>query len=373
MVKTYLIPTGFTEVQIEELLDRIPYISECIVGMEYDSMNQVIDLYLQDEKYESYLEDGLKHIEENIRSLRISKQKNLKDNTIEMNKTLRYEEPTIKSFYSEYEMILIERLDFLFNKIAQTNQATSRQYPSLLSEEGMNRCEYHKNFPQNVYTLFHIPHDFQTIEKLRMENSGTLPSHAFVHADVYLRPCICYHVYEELQQQSLDRFTLYTSKGQCFRHEVSWKTNDFRKIEFTMREIVFVGEREQVEEFRNKLINEVWQVFENLGLKGRVVSARDPFFHYDDMKTKGAFQAMANAKYELEYVSKNGKTISIASFNNCGDMICRKYGITDPEQEYLHSGCVAFGMDRWKEAISDTYGNSEEYWPALLQVLETKF
>ncbi|OAB33774.1 aminoacyl--tRNA ligase-related protein [Paenibacillus glacialis] len=368
MMKTFLIPAKYNEIQIGELLDRLPYISENITGVEYNSTNKTINIYLQDETYLSFLEDGLKDIEDNIEILRVAKQRIIKDNTVSDNLQAKTEVKETKSFYTEIEMILMERLDNILLKIAKGNEAINRQYPSLLTEEAMDRCQYHKSFPQNVYSLFHIPHDFRIIEQIRKESEG-LPFPAFVPAGIYLRPCICYHVYEELAQQPVNEFIIYTSRGQCFRHEVAWKTNDFRKTEFTMREIVFVGHREQVESFRNQLMDEIWNLFEKLGLHGKLLTARDPFFHYDDLKTKGAFQAMANAKYELEFISNAGNTFSIASFNNCGDMICQKYGITDTSQEYLYSGCIAFGLDRWKEAICDVYGDNEADWPSLLKNL----
>ncbi|MNG08023.1 Amino acid--[acyl-carrier-protein] ligase 2 [compost metagenome] len=72
---------------------------------------------------------------------------------------------------------------------------------------------------------------------------------------------------------------------------------------------------------------------------------------------------MSNAKYELLVTTSNHKEVSIASFNYCADTLCSKYEITDAADALLQSGCVAFGMDRWKEAYIDVHGRSLANWP----------
>lgn len=134
-----------------------------------------------------------------------------------------------------------------------------------------------------------------------------------------------------------------------------------------MREIVFMGSQEYVESKRLTIMDEIWDIFCALGLYGQIVTARDPFFHYDDMKTKGAVQLMADAKYELEFISANGNSSSIASFNNCQDTLCEKFEITDHERKTLHSGCVAFGIDRWRAALFEQYGSDSQNWPDKLK------
>jgi len=85
------------------------------------------------------------------------------------------------------------------------------------------------------------------------------------------------------------------------------------------------------------------------------------------MKTKGAVQLMADAKYELEFISANGNASSIASFNNCQDTLCEKFEVTNDEKSFLHSGCVAFGIDRWRAALYEQYGPDNRNWPEKLK------
>lgn len=72
---------------------------------------------------------------------------------------------------------------------------------------------------------------------------------------------------------------------------------------------------------------------------------------------------MSNAKFELIVSTQCGREVSIASFNYCQDMLCSKYEIKGAEGAALFSGCVAFGIDRWKEAIIDVHGRDFMEWP----------
>lgn len=44
-----------------------------------------------------------------------------------------------------------------------------------------------------------------------------------------------------------------------------------------MREIVFIGREEWVRETRNRIMEDVWNLFESVGLKGEITTAKDPF------------------------------------------------------------------------------------------------
>lgn len=132
-----------------------------------------------------------------------------------------------------------------------------------------------------------------------------------------------------------------------------------------MREIVFVGREDWVVQMRNQIMDDVWNLFESKGLNGRIETATDPFFFSQDLKTKGTYQMMSNAKYELIVTTLSGKEVSIASFNYCLDMLCSKYEIKDYDGLALYSGCVAFGIDRWKEALVDINGRDLKNWPEV--------
>lgn len=77
---------------------------------------------------------------------------------------------------------------------------------------------------------------------------------------------------------------------------------------------------------------------------------------------KANYQLMANSKYELVAVTEK-KDVSIASFNDCGEMLCERFQIKGENDKPLYSGCAAFGIDRWVQVFLQTYGRNKTNWP----------
>jgi seryl-tRNA synthetase len=357
----YVLPDKINGSKMHELLDRVPYLSEKIRKVSYDEATHSVNIGI-DTNDEEEIDNLHRHLNEIVETLRYSKiitQKTIRSRKSE-NASKRDYDYSLHAYFDEDEFELYRMLDYFFLNIAKKYNALIRDYPIILNANNMSRNNYHKNFPQNVFSVSHVPHNYEQLQQFReaeQHDTGNI----FVHHGQYLRPCICYHCYEEFQEQSVDQPIIVTSQGKCFRHEIEWKVNRSRKNEFYMREIVFIDKPEQVVTLRDQIMNDVWSLFEDIDLNGSLVSARDPFFYYDDLKNKGAYQLMSHAKYELEAESRHS-SYSIASFNYCENLLCQKFNITDSDNEYLHSGCVAFGIDRWMEAIFHRYGKEKKNW-----------
>jgi hypothetical protein len=78
-------------------------------------------------------------------------------------------------------------------------------------------------------------------------------------------------------------------------------------------------------------------------------------------------QLMANMKYELVVETPLGNSSAIASFNNVFDSLCKQFGITTADGRSAHSGCAAYGIDRWVQATLDQHGADPSGWPAQLR------
>lgn len=363
------LPAKISGGRLSEFLERVPYLDVAVTSVRYvaEGHAAVIDTVPlsgeQGEKIASDLQELLAALMES----KIIAQKTLKAHARPEQAAPFEQVADSQVFYGRSDLRMMDAIDKLLLAVADRHDAVQRDYASIYSAQIMGRNGYHKNFPQNVYGVTQIPHNYTLIKKIREDASSTIAADMFESHGAYLQPCVCYHCYAEVQQSKRDS-AIFTTKGRCFRHEIQWRLNQFRRNEFTMREIVFIGTPEYVETKRLGMMEEVWDLFCSLGLYGQIVTARDPFFHYDDMKTKGAVQLMADAKYELEFASRAGSASSIASFNNCQDTLCQKFEITATDNdEFLHSGCVAFGIDRWRAALLEEYGQDEGNWPALLK------
>ncbi|WP_281884478.1 hypothetical protein [Paenibacillus sp. YYML68] len=349
------------------MLERIPYLSESISGMVYNKDKHTVELTVKDNDLHSKVMNELRESYHELCSS-LENTRVIKERVVRSNLTPDpdlHERTALKAadglFYmDEYDMMVMERLDKEFTRIAVKHGAEQREYPSILNRSNMARNQYHIHFPQNIYGVTYVPHEYKAITNFRKLALVESNDESFVFHGEILQPCICYHCYEELQGKRLLDGTVLTGKGKCFRHEIEWRKDNFRRNEFTMREIVYIGTAESVVHKRDQIMEDVWRFFGSLGLKGRIATATDPFFFSADLKTKGTYQMMSNAKYELLVTISSGKEVSIASFNYCQDLLCSKYDITDDHGAVLHSGCVAFGIDRWKEALKDTHGQDLE-------------
>jgi acyl carrier protein len=194
--------------------------------------------------------------------------------------------------------------------------------------------------------------------------------------DAIVPPAVCYHVYAAWEGKRLgDRPILLTARGRCYRSEPGQSFSLERLREFEMREIVMLGPRDDVERFRQRLMEKVSDLVRALDLEGRVEKASDPFFlgtaeapvsleGLPDARGRRLMQQVLPLKYELRLVlDETGRTCAVASFNHHLDFFGRRFDIRLASEDSAHSGCVAFGLERWVLAFLSQHGTDERNWP----------
>ena len=187
-----------------------------------------------------------------------------------------------------------------------------------------------------------------------------LPRH-----DKALAPAVCYHAYPELEGRTIGPDPVFlTACGHCYRYEGGNHVPLERLWEFTMREIIFLGNREQVESVRQSIVRQVADFVTALELEGAIGIASDPFFTAGDEGRRLMQQAGA-LKHELQLaVDARGRTVAAASFNHHHDFFGTRFAIRLTDGSPAHSGCVAFGLERWVLAVLAQVGTAETDWPA---------
>ncbi|USD84366.1 hypothetical protein M5E02_08185 [Bacillus safensis] len=368
------LPDALEDTMIPDFVERVSFLSAHILHVDLLEEESVIEVTVDHTGDAEAISAAFLKLSSNVAQLRRFREKEMKSNIHLKSEPVHSKlsgDDQKRTFYDEIEMELAHYFDQLFLNMGASLGAKLRRYPSTMSKELMEKCKYHTNFPQNIYSVFEIPHDYQVIDDIREKHHGFLPEH-FQQAGRFLQPCICYHCYEEWEGKTYTDNQMMTAAGQCFRHEISWKVDPLRKLEFSMREIVFIGDKEYINETRKTLLEHTWQCFHQLGLSGKVTTANDPFFFYDDMD-KANYQLMANSKYELVAVTEK-KDVSIASFNDCGEMLCERFQIKGEDDMPLYSGCAAFGIDRWVQVFLQTYGRNRKNWPdEMLHIKEGQY
>jgi acyl carrier protein len=183
-------------------------------------------------------------------------------------------------------------------------------------------------------------------------------------------PAVCYHHYPSVSDSTLDSGpSIVTAVGRCFRNEYDASSCHpaERLAAFTMREIIAIGDAALVEGLRRDMMDRVSIWMNEIALDGHVEIATDPFFT-SEARGRLLMQQMLPLKYELQLrVDPDGRSVAAASFNNHQQHFGRAFSIVLPSGEHAHSGCVAFGWERWMIAFVNQHGPDDESWPSIVR------
>ena len=183
-------------------------------------------------------------------------------------------------------------------------------------------------------------------------------------------PAVCYHHYPRFAESTLrEPGSVVTAIGCCYRNE--YRADSSYPVErlrsFTMREVIAVGDDGLVENLRTDFMERVSRWMKELGLEGSIETATDPFFTTES-RGRMLMQQMLPLKYELRLrVDPDGRSVAAASFNNHEQHFGNAFSIRQASGEPAHSGCVAFGWERWVIAFVNQHGSDEESWPVDLR------
>ncbi|HTJ23025.1 MAG TPA: hypothetical protein VL383_11555 [Gemmatimonadaceae bacterium] len=213
----------------------------------------------------------------------------------------------------------------------------------------------------------------ELIAKATLERAGFIADfpHVLVEAadgNAYA-PAACYHRYAALVGATLERAVVLGVRASCRRAETTPAPLE-RAIRFTMREIVTLGGRQDVERVQHRLLRRVDRFVTMLSLDGAISPASDPFFIKDSGQALA--QQAGALKQELRLSLEHGRRVAVASFNRHHDYFGRRFAIT-MHGAPAHSGCVAFGIERWVLAFLTQHGTDQRRWPeAVRDALELR-
>lgn len=264
-------------------------------------------------------------------------------------------------------------LDRLLDDYMAAWQPLPLQTPTLIPAPVLARCDYFRSFPQYVSFVSHLHEEYATIAgfRERHQERETLDEASRQDLDLpgtCLSPAVCYHVYHRHAGAPVaaDGLT-YEVRGRCFRFE-STNISDLRRLwEFTMRELVFVGQREWVLARREQAIAAFIPLLDALDLPVEIRTASDPFFVAPDAAAKTYFQLSSETKYEISVALGDDERLAVGSFNYHTDFFGRAFETDAGDTGPAHSVCVAFGMERLVHAILAHHGDDPGAWPAALR------
>jgi hypothetical protein len=264
---------------------------------------------------------------------------------------------------------LFRYFDRVFEAFGRPWEAEPVLTPTLIPTRVLAKCDYFRSFPHNVTFACHLPEDALTVESFRARHHDReeLDGRALgdmVTPEACLSPAVCYHVYHLNQDRTTPASGLaYGVCGKCFRYESSNMIDLRRLWDFTMREVVFLGGREHVLERREESIAMMGRFLDEHALAGEIRTASDPFFIAPDALGKTYFQLSSETKYEISLMLPGEARLAVGSHNYHSEFFGRAFNTTVEGAGFMHSVCVAFGLERWVHAFLAQHGDDPARWP----------
>ncbi|MCZ7476257.1 hypothetical protein [Micromonospora sp. WMMC273] len=253
--------------------------------------------------------------------------------------------------------------------VVQEMHGREYRYPTLIPARTLYRCGYLTSFPQYVMFVTRLHSDIDVYQEFlaKTKATGGLDAQLLESCravDYCLPPTMCYHTFHQFADGSLpDGVSVVTSRGKSFRHEEKYRKGLERLWDFTIREVVFVGSREQVLADRERLMDRLLGLADELGLVGRCEVANDPFFGNSDGALRSTSQRLLELKYELRLDIGGGETIAVGSFNFHEQMFADAFALTGTAGEPVYTACAGFGLERFAYALVCQYGADPQKWP----------
>lgn len=268
---------------------------------------------------------------------------------------------------------LVDFFEDQFISLAKTFGAQPYRFPTLIPARYLERVNYFQAFPHSLTFVTHLREDLDVInhfaEHAACDDYGLNASlDNFDQIKTLLSPAVCYHLYFALADKPLPGDQLAaTAVSNCFRYESINLSSLERMWNFTMREIIFVGSKDYVLENREIARQGMAPFFEEIGLAYRVETANDPFF-IGEFRKQAAFQTAFQLKFEIRAkLPFKDATLAVGSYNYHQDFFGRHLNIILSDGTPVHTGCVAFGLERIAYAFMAQHGINPTNWPAYVR------
>jgi len=266
----------------------------------------------------------------------------------------------------EYESV-IEALAALITQ-HRPDGAEIFRFPPVMSRTSLERQGYLKSFPNLIGAVCCLEGSEREITRSANKNdSGGSWTEDVVPSDLVLAPAACYPIYPIAAERGTvpDQGYVFDVASDCFRHEPSRSVDRFQS--FRMREYVRIGTPDQIKSFRDPWIERAKSIADAIGLSYTIDVANDPFFG-----RVGALMAATQREDALKFellvpVRSKEKPTACMSFNYHREHFGEVWGLHNAKGDVLHTGCVAFGMDRLGVALFAVHGMTLKDWPASVR------
>lgn len=374
---------------LSEIKGKLAYVDELVEAVDMSDSNNLIKISLRREASA----EKKKLLEEKIHSVILSMVSGAFEprlNIIEdrLDRAVPYDQDPMPTLLKNRDVVqegpgyfvlgptlsrLIEYLEQKIIGIANTLKAEPYRFPSMISPAYLERVKYFENFPQSLSFVTHLREDLDVIrefsEQAHCEHGEIIGNPGnFSNVQAMLSPTVCHHLYLTLADLQIPQNGIVaTASGQCFRYESINMVSLERVWNFSMREIIFVGEEDFVSSGLDAVRNQMTPVLDDFGLAYKIENANDPFF-VGNFRDQAAYQSAFDLKYEVRaLLPYKDSTFAIGSYNKHQDFFGRTLDITLPDGSPAHTGCIGIGFERFAFAVVAQYGPNIENWPSSIR------
>jgi seryl-tRNA synthetase len=258
-----------------------------------------------------------------------------------------------------------------FRGLAHDFGAEEHQYPAMIPAELLAEVGYIDHFPQHVTFCSHLPPSLPLLESVAANvraNADALTAGIgarLAEPRHVLTPGVCLPCYRQFRGAVLEpgRVRVLTMQNHVYRYEGTNFRPLTRAWDFTVRDIVFFGDYEELNRLRGEVIDRALALCRELDLEVTVELAHDPFF-LDASRDKAIYQRMGEVKYELLFrLPHRGEALAASSFNLHRDFYTSVYDTRRADGARAESACMGFGLERWLYGFLSQKGLDPRGWP----------
>jgi seryl-tRNA synthetase len=260
------------------------------------------------------------------------------------------------------------QIDALVTRFGAADQPETPRFPPVIPRTTLEKAGYLKSFPHLSGSLFSFSGNDSAAadiaERARRHHDW---SHHLSRTEIVMVPAACYPSYPAVAQRGpLPPGGATLDLGGCyvFRNEPS--TDPARLQMFHQRELVRIGEADDVLAWRETWMNRAREVFALIRLEAALDVATDAFFGRGG-KLLANSQREQRLKFEMLVPIATSSPTAVASFNFHQDHFGNAFGIRLHDGGTANSACVGFGLERVTLALFRAHGMDPRDWPRDVQ------
>ena len=143
----------------------------------------------------------------------------------------------------------------MLNIINAIFSADQMEVPNIINISELQMSNYLKGSFHHVNIISHMDRVYDKINRFRkMDITDTINKEYLSTPTQVLNPAVCLHCYPLFKNSNIAETSYVTAIGQSYRDEGGNLNNDVRLKEFTMREVVYFGNKENAADAFDKML-----------------------------------------------------------------------------------------------------------------------